>query len=110
MGVLAGAGGLAAVVAGVVALAEGRAPFADPTALAFSVAAGVFEGGYFITLVMALSRAPLGLAYTLSRGGAILLVWPLSAWWLQEPVGFLAVIGSAVLAAGLLLAGMERGG
>ena len=61
-------------------------PFADRGALGFPLAAGLFEGGYFITLVMALERAPLGLAYTVSRGGAILLVWPLSAWWLHEPI------------------------
>src|SRR5262245_9804526 len=76
----------ALVVAGAVAGATGRLPFGDRAALAWSLGAGLFEGGYFITLVMALERAPLGTVYTVSRGGAILAVWPVSALWLGESV------------------------
>ena len=60
--------------------------------------------------MLALERAPLGLAYTVSRGAAILLVWPLSALWLHEPITPASLAGSALLAAGLALAGLERGG
>ncbi len=101
---------LAAVAVAVAAAAlTGRLPFGDREALAWSLAAGLFEAGYFITLVGALERAPLGVVYTVSRGGAILVVWPLSALWLGEPVTAAAVAGSAVLAGGLILAGFERG-
>src|SRR5262245_29635647 len=49
-----------------------------------SAVAGVFEAGYMITLARALSRAPLGPVYTVSRGGALLLIWPISIAWLGE--------------------------
>jgi len=100
----------AAVVAAVVAVVTARVPFDDAGALGWSAAAGLFEAGYFVTLVMALERAPLGLVYTVSRGGAILAVWPVSALWLGEPITALSIAGSAVLAAGLLVIGAERGG
>jgi drug/metabolite transporter (DMT)-like permease len=100
----------AIVVAVATALASGSAPFADREALAWSLGAGLFEAGYFVTLVMALERAPLGLVYTVSRGGAILAVWPVSALWLGEPITAMTVAGSSLLAGGLVLAGLERGG
>ncbi len=104
------AAAVALVIALALALLEGRVPFGDRGALAWSLGAGLFEGGYFITLVMALQRAPLGLAYTVSRGSAILLVWPLSVLWLHEAVTPAAAVGSALLALGLVVAGLERGG
>ncbi|HTM22319.1 MAG TPA: EamA family transporter, partial [Kofleriaceae bacterium] len=99
----------ALTVAAAAALATDRLPFADRPALAWSLAAGLFEGGYFITLVLALERAPLGTVYTVSRGGAILAVWPISALWLGEALTAPAAAGSALLAGGLVLAGLERG-
>jgi drug/metabolite transporter (DMT)-like permease len=125
--VLAVAAAVAAIAALIAALAGPGVPFADRSALGFAVAAGLFEAGYFITLVLALARGPLGLVYTVSRGGAILLVWPVSVLWLHEPVTTPVVAGSLVLAGGLLLgpilgavgfprsararlAGLERGG
>ena len=107
--VLAVAATLAALAATVEGAAAARVPFGDRAALGWSAAAGLFEAGYFITLAMALERAPLGLAYTVSRGAAILAVWPVSAFWLGEPVSASALAGSAVLLAGLLVAGLQRG-
>ncbi|HYO64796.1 MAG TPA: hypothetical protein VEU33_01830 [Archangium sp.] len=62
---------------------EGAA-FPSSAALGWSLGAGVLESGYRIALARALRRAPLGLAYTVSRGGALLLVWPVSVLWLDE--------------------------
>lgn len=102
---------IACLTAAVVALGEwaatGRTPFLDLRGLAWSLGAGVFEGGYFLTLVRALERAPLGVAYTVSRGTAILLVWPISAVWLGEPVTPLALGGTALLTLGLVASGLR---
>jgi drug/metabolite transporter (DMT)-like permease len=98
----------AAVAALVIALATGQAPFTTPAGLGLSVAAGVFEGGYFATLILALERAQFGLAYTVSRGMAILLVWPLSVAWFGERATPLAIAGTGLLVAGLAAAGLER--
>jgi drug/metabolite transporter (DMT)-like permease len=82
--------------------------FAGRVGLLWAVGAGLCEGGYFVTLGRALQRAPLGVAYTVARGGAILAVWPLSALLLAEPVTLPGVTGAAVLAIGLALVGLER--
>jgi drug/metabolite transporter (DMT)-like permease len=74
----------------------------------WSLAAGVFEGGYYVTLLLALERSPLALAYTVSRGLAILLVWPLSVALLGERVTPLAIAGTALLVGGLAAAGLQR--
>jgi drug/metabolite transporter (DMT)-like permease len=108
--VLAVAATAAALAALIVALVSRRVPFPDGSALGFAVAAGLFEAGYFITLVLALAGGPLSLVYTVSRGGAILLVWPVSALWLHEPLTPRSLAGSLVLAGGLLVAGLVRGG
>jgi drug/metabolite transporter (DMT)-like permease len=81
---------------------------AFPTAsgLRWACAAGLFEGVYFIALAMALLRAPLGFAYTVARGGAIALVWPISVLWLDERLTVLALGGIAVVCAGLASVGL----
>src|SRR5687767_1945000 len=89
----------AAVAACVLALVS-SAPL--PTRAAhWSLIAGVFDGLYFVALAAALARAPLATAYTISRGGAIFVVWPLSIVWLGEPLQPLHMMGSVVLVAGL---------
>jgi drug/metabolite transporter (DMT)-like permease len=92
MMIVGGVGGaLAAVV-----LAPGPPPAASA---AFSVASGVLEAGYFVALARALARAPLGSVYTVARGGALAIVWPLSILFLHEEVsaGRLAGVGLVVL-------------
>jgi len=64
-------------IAAVRALATGVPPFAGAASFGFSVLAGVFEQIYFLTLARALDRGPLGPVYTLSRGGAVVVVYPL---------------------------------
>jgi uncharacterized membrane protein/multidrug transporter EmrE-like cation transporter len=76
----------------------------------WSAGAGVFEGVYFLCLLLALERAPLAVAYTVSRGLAILAVWPLSIALLHEPVTALSLVGSATILLGLATNAMGRGG
>jgi drug/metabolite transporter (DMT)-like permease len=72
--------------------------------LVWALIAGACEAGYFVALAFALSRASYGLAYTVSRGGAMLMVWIVSALWLHERVDVLILSGVAVLFSGLLVA------
>jgi drug/metabolite transporter (DMT)-like permease len=100
--------GLLAGVVAAVQLARGHAGLGWH-ALAFSALAGLFEARYFRALGRALAAGPLGPVYTLSRGGALLLVWPISALWLQEPVTALRAAGALLVLAGLAAASLERG-
>jgi drug/metabolite transporter (DMT)-like permease len=70
----------------------------------------VCEGGYFMTLALALREAPLGVAYPVSRGGALALVWPASVLWLGERLTAPAAAGAAVVLLGLILVGRKQGG
>jgi drug/metabolite transporter (DMT)-like permease len=86
------------------AIAVDRESALPPRALAWTVAAGLAEGGYVVSLGRALRDAPLGLAYATSRGGAMLLVWPISIAFLGERPTALALIGAATLCVGLVVA------
>ena len=93
-----------ATLAAALAAIPGDGPaFATPRALWLGVLAGFFEGAYFATLGAALARSPLGVAYTIARGGAILLVWPLSVTLFAEPVTTLGAAGAGVILCGLVL-------
>jgi drug/metabolite transporter (DMT)-like permease len=94
---------LAAIVAGARWLA-GEPPFATTLSLGWALAAGVLEWLYFASLAKALDRGALGPVYTISRGGAILLVWPISIALFAEPLSVPAALGSAVVFGGLALA------
>jgi uncharacterized membrane protein len=110
---------IAIAVAGV-RWALGEAPFAGAAAVGWALVAGALEVAYFVSLVRALEAGPLGPVYTISRGGAVLLVWPLSIAAFGELVTAPALAGSAILLAGLTLssaglpparpAGPRRGG
>lgn len=106
--------GVAALVAVVVAVAMwaiGRAePFPAASGLWWSVGAGLFEAAYFVLLVLSLERAPLAVAYTLSRGVAILAVWPLSVALLDEPITAASLFGSALLCLGLAASAVGTAG
>jgi drug/metabolite transporter (DMT)-like permease len=91
------------------ALRLGVAAFPDRRALAWGLAAGLCEGGYFLFLVAALARAPLGWSYTWMRGAAVVLVWPCSVLLLGEAIGLRSGLGVAAVALGLLLMGLEAG-
>jgi uncharacterized membrane protein len=89
--------------------ALGEPPFRTSTAALWTVAAGVLEWAYFASLAQALERGRLGAVYTISRGGAILIVWPVSIVLLREHLQVLAAIGSAIVLGGLALSSMGTG-
>jgi len=98
-----------AVALNVWAFSSGQ-PFPTASGLWWSAGAGLFEAAYFVLLVLSLARAPLAVAYTVSRGLAILAVWPLSIALLDEPVTAASIIGSALLCLGLGVNGVGKGG
>ncbi|MCE9572875.1 MAG: permease [Deltaproteobacteria bacterium] len=77
--------------------------------LGWAVAAGVGETGYFLALARALTAGPLAPTYTLARGGALIVVWPISIAVLGEGVDGLAIAGAVTVLVGLIVAGAERG-
>lgn len=99
---------LAIVVAGI-RWALGSVPFATVESGLWAIAAGVLEWVYFTSLTKALDKGPLGAVYTISRGGAILVVWPISIAMFAEPLTLNSAIGSAIVLAGLVFAGIGVG-
>lgn len=79
--------------------------FPQARSLAWTALAGVFEGAYFLALARALMEAPLGAAYAVMRGGATLLVWPLSLALLGERITGLGAASALAMGAGILLLG-----
>jgi uncharacterized membrane protein len=103
---------LFACVIAAVRWALGEVPFATYEAVFYTVLAGAFEAVYFMTLAKALELGRLGAVYTVSRGGAILVVWPLSILWFAELVTLTSALGSITVLAGLALSsvGSTAGG
>jgi len=106
--VMATSAASAALVA-VVQAALGTAPLPTAAAAGWGALAGLAEGGYFAALARGLTIGPLGTVYTVSRGGAIALVWPVSLLWLGEPLTAASAAGTVVVVAGLAAIGLERG-
>jgi len=82
--------------------------FPTGASVAWALVAGVLESGYLTALARALRRAPLGLVYTVSRGGALLVVWPVSVLWLGEGVTPWTVVGAVTVAVGLAVMNLSR--
>jgi drug/metabolite transporter (DMT)-like permease len=101
--VCAGCGAIAAVAT------AGRA-FPSLAPAVYSAVAGGFEAIYMLALSRALARAPLGPVYTVSRGGALALVWPLSMLIFGERLTATAASGSLLVAAGLAATGLAARG
>lgn len=80
--------------------------FPDPKGIAWSLCSGVFESIYFLTLVWCLQLGPLAQVYGFSRGGSLLFVWPLSIFFMGEPLSNLHATGAAIVVAGLLWSGL----
>lgn len=105
--VVAAAGVLAAIVA-IVETATGGAGI-DGRAALLGALAGAFEAAYFQALGRALAAGPLGPVYTVSRGTAAILVWPISIMVLGEGLTALSGAGSALVLLGLAASSFERG-
>lgn len=105
MAAVALATGIAAAVAGV-RWGLGEVLFASVRGVAFTLLAGTLEAAYFATLARAMELGQLGLVYTISRGGAVLVVWPLSIALFGEEATVLAIGGSALVVGGLALSGL----
>jgi uncharacterized membrane protein len=105
-----GAGAVLSLAVAGVRWGLGDTPFASAEAFGWTVLAGVLEVAYFTSLARALEAGPLGPVYTISRGGAILVVWPLSIALFGELVTASSIAGSAVVLLGLVLssAGLPR--
>jgi drug/metabolite transporter (DMT)-like permease len=99
---------VAVVLGGLWALGLQGQAFPSRWGMAWGLAAGVWEGIYLFALARSLHYAPLGLAYTVARGGALMLVWPISVLWLGEALTPLTVAGAVVLGAGLVATGLVR--
>jgi drug/metabolite transporter (DMT)-like permease len=99
----------ALVVAAGRALVTRVPPFETRAAVGFAVVAGVFEQVYFLTLARALDRGPLGPVYTISRGAAVLLVYPLSVAIFAEATTPLSVAGSTLVLAGVVISDWRFG-
>lgn len=99
----------AAVVASLRWMLAGDVPFTSALTLAWTIAAGVLEWLYFTSLARALTRGSLGPVYTISRGGAILVVWPVSIAIFAEPLTLHSAFGSAIVLTGLALASLRTG-
>jgi drug/metabolite transporter (DMT)-like permease len=97
---------LALIVAGARWAVEATPPFQNAEAVAWALAAGVLEWLYFASLARALDRGTLGTVYTISRGGSVLLVWPLSVMVYAEQVTVWSIAGSAIVFVGLVLSGL----
>jgi uncharacterized membrane protein len=100
----------AAMIAGARWVAGGEPPFPTGAALGYTLLGGAFEAVYFATLAQALERGRLGTVYTVSRGGAVLAVWPLSIAWFAEVVTPTSAAGSVVVLGGLVLSGFGAPG
>jgi drug/metabolite transporter (DMT)-like permease len=100
---------LAATVAAARWAGNGVVPFPNLESLAWTLAAGLLEWLYFSSLARALDAGPLGPIYTISRGGSILVVYPISIALLGEHVSAWSAAGTAVVFAGLVLSGLRAG-
>jgi len=104
-----GAATLLATLVAAIRWALGAVPFATLESAGYTIAAGVLEWLYFTSLARALDRGPLGPVYTISRGGAILLVWPVSIALFGEALTPTSAAGSAAVLLGLALASAGTG-
>lgn len=99
----------AAAVAAARAALTGTPHFASAAAFGWALVAGLFEQFYFVTLARALERGPLGPVYTISRGGAVLVVYPFSIWLFGEHLAALGAAGSLAVLCGLVVSDWRFG-
>jgi len=93
-------------IACLIALAAGSAELGSALTteiLPFTIGAGLFAGFSLATISLGFQEASLGLAYTISRAGSILLLWPVSFFYLGERITPTGVAGAAILTVSLAL-------
>lgn len=96
---------ISGILAVLCSLALRGSAFPEIQAVWWSLLAGLFEAGYFLTLVWCLHLGPLSQVYSFSRGGSLLVAWPLSVLFMAEPLVGLHLVGAGVVLVGLSLAG-----
>lgn len=102
---IVGAMVISAIAASGIALVF-RPPWPPNASLGWCLASGALEAVYFSTLARALTRAPLGPVYTTVRGGALVVVWPVSVLFLGERVSLGTAFGTALVVLGLVATGL----
>lgn len=96
--------------AGALAVSAVRgAPLLHGSALLWALGSACAEGLYVVGLARSLELAPLGLAYSVSRGTGLLWVWPLAVVFQHEPVTAVGAFASLVVLAGVITAGTRPG-
>jgi drug/metabolite transporter (DMT)-like permease len=105
VGAVSLASAFACVIAGI-RWGLGELPFATTEAVLYTLLAGAFEAVYFVTLARALELGRLGAVYTVSRGGAVLVVWPLSIVLFAESATLTSTAGSVIVLLGLVLSSL----
>lgn len=101
---------LAIAVATARAVVGGEVPFPTAVSFGWAIVAGGCEQLYFLALARALERGPLGPVYTISRGGAVVVVYPLSVLLFHELVTGSSLVGAALVVLGLVLSGLPTPG
>ena len=71
--------------------------------LLYTLASGVFEGLYMVTLSKALSLGSLGKTYAIMRGGAMVFVWAISLSLLGEAPIPIHIFGASCVLAGMII-------
>ncbi len=85
-----------------------RTALPGAVALGWCLASGALEAIYFVTLARALARAPLGPVYTTVRGGALVVVWPVSIALLGERPTLAIGGGTLLVVVGLVATGFAE--
>jgi drug/metabolite transporter (DMT)-like permease len=98
-----------ATLGAIAACVVGGEPWMPAPALKWALGSAFCEGLYVIGLARALEAAPLGLAYSVSRGTGLLWVWPLSVVFQHEPVSLLGAVASSLVLFGVVAAGSRPG-
>lgn len=108
---LAGVGVLAVAfsLAALVSLAVTGTLWPRGEALLWGLAAGAAEGVYFIALLRALAAGPLSVAYPISRGVAVLGVFPVSILLLGEVATPVTLLGAALVVGGVFATSLSPG-
>lgn len=83
-------------------LTWGQFQIPQGTAWLMAVLSGIFEGLYFLTLSKALRDSSLGQSYAIMRGGAMVLVWLFSTFFLQEHAAGIQYLGAILIFAGIV--------